>query len=217
MTSTAPPLSDAALDKVVRMVKMLSPDVRSTVLERMSPESRAQVERHLGIGTPAPGELASDDAPATTASVADLNTVEKRRMMREFAQKVHQDRVARAEAQARELNAGREDVNRVPATPLERLRTVHPAALARAMQGERAETWALVLDAIDAHSAAALRAYLDGAARLAIEEARTRQASLPTHILGTIERAIASTIVPAALREHELLATGVPHGAAYHG
>jgi hypothetical protein len=210
-------MSDEAVDKVVRMITMLTPDVRRTVLERMSPESRAQVERHMGINVPAPGELDSDAAPQAPATPRSFTTVEKRRMMREFAHKVHQERVERAEAQARELNAGREDVNRVPATPLERLRTVHPAALARAMQGERAETWALVLDAIDAHSAAALRAYLDGAARLAIEEARTRQASLPTHILGTIERAIASTIVPAALREQELLATGVPHGASHHG
>lgn len=206
-------MTDAAVHKVVRMLTMLAPEVRASVLDRMSPDARAQVQAAMpATSSPAPGE---DPSPA--AAMPEVSTVEKRRMMRELARQIHDDRARRAEAQARELNAGREDVDRLPATPLARLRTVHPAALARAMQGERAETWALVLDAIDEHSAAALRAYIDGAARLAIEEARTRQASLPPHILSTIERAIAATIVPAALREHELLATGTSPGVAIHG
>lgn len=97
--------------------------------------------------------------------------------------------------------------------PLEALRTLHPAAIARAMQGERAEAWAIVLDRLDANARAALQLYLDGTARTAIEEARARQAELQATspaLLGTIIVAIARTVVPRALREHNQLLTTSP-------
>lgn len=95
-----------------------------------------------------------------------------------------------------------------PVDPLDQLRSVHPAAIARAMQGERAEAWAIVLDRIDVSSRAALQLYLDPAARRAIDDARARQAQLREHapaLVRTVEDAIARTVVPRAVRDHHLL------------
>jgi len=86
--------------------------------------------------------------------------------------------------------------------PLSQLASVHPAALARAMQGERAEAWAMVLDKLDANVRAALEMYLDTNAREAIETARIAQTGLAPQLAVTIERAIARTVVPRAMREH---------------
>ena len=95
--------------------------------------------------------------------------------------------------------------------PLDRLRELHPAAIARAMQGERAEAWAIVLDRLDVNARAALQLYLDPTARTAIEEARSRQAELASSspaLLATVVAAIARTVVPRAMREnHQLLST----------
>jgi hypothetical protein len=98
--------------------------------------------------------------------------------------------------------------------PLDALRALHPAAIARAMQGERAEAWAIVLDRLDVHARGALQTYLEPPARTAIEEARARQAELRAtapQLVDTIEAAIAKTVVPRAMREHHyLLSTSPP-------
>lgn len=97
--------------------------------------------------------------------------------------------------------------------PLDRLRELHPAAIARAMQGERAEAWAIVLDRLDVNAKAALQLYLDGTARTAIEDARARQAELAASspaLIATIVAAIARTVVPRAMREHHQLLSTTP-------
>lgn len=99
------------------------------------------------------------------------------------------------------------------ADPLDSLKVLHPAAIARAMQGERAEAWALVLDRLDINARAALQMYLDPAARAAIEDARARQAELAAtapQLVQTIEAAIARTVVPRAMREHHQLLSTTP-------
>ncbi len=78
-----------------------------------------------------------------------------------------------------------------PADPLDRLRELHPAAIARAMQGERAEAWAIVLGRLDDNARAALQLYLDATARTAIEDARDRQEELARTspaLLATVRR-----------------------------
>jgi hypothetical protein len=97
--------------------------------------------------------------------------------------------------------------------PLEQLRDLHPAAIARAMQGERAEAWAIVLDRLDSNAKAALQLYLDGTARMAIEDARVRQQELAASspaLLATVVAAIARTVVPRAMREHHQLLSTTP-------
>jgi hypothetical protein len=100
-----------------------------------------------------------------------------------------------------------------PGHPLDELRSLHPAAIARAMQGERAEAWAIVLERLDVNSRAALQLYLDASARTAIEDAKARQAELAASspaLLKTVEAAIARTVVPRAMREHHQLLSTTP-------
>ena len=95
----------------------------------------------------------------------------------------------------------------------DRLRELHPAAIARAMQGERAEAWAIVLGRLDDNARAALQLYLDASARAAIEDARVRQEELAKNspaLLATVVAAIARTVVPRAMREHHALLSTTP-------
>ena len=229
--------------KAIAMLDLLSPDVRAQVLSKMAPEMRERVESRIA-STPEgarPYGGFSDDVAA------------KRRLMREVAQGLQNQRVKTADNMAMML--GREpgdDDDRAslmsaaaadrPSTPLPagmggpstadttaslrnpsppmsvdtndplaQLATVHPAALARAMQGERAEAWAMVLDKLDGNVRAALEMYLDHNARTAIETARVAQSDLAPQLAITIERAIARTVVPRAMREQRQLFSPTPY------
>lgn len=183
----------------IQTLKLLGEDARTKVLERIDPERRP---RMLELLRQADGES------------YDMSMDERRRLVRETSARMYASKVKAADATALELGAGGAPRTAVaPAEtpgashPLDALRSTHPAALARAMQGERAEAWALVLDRLEPNSQSALRMYLDEDARVAIEQARSHQLHLAPALRATIERAIAQTIVPAALREHARLLT----------
>ncbi|MBC7645411.1 MAG: hypothetical protein H7123_09800 [Thermoleophilia bacterium] len=224
--------------KAIAMLDLLSPEVREQVLSKMAPEMRERVQTRID-STPEgarPHGGFSDDVAA------------KRRLMREVAQGLQNQRVKAADETAdllalassddRAALAGNQDYDhseptplpaamggpvaaapRAPSAratsnandPLSQLASVHPAALARAMQGERAEAWAMVLDKLDANVRAALEMYLDGNAREAIETARIAQSGLPPQLAVTIERAIARTVVPRAMREQRMIFSPNPH------
>lgn len=221
------------VSKAMAMLEMLSPEARESVLSRMNDEVASRIRLRL--------ESTPDERPhgAFSADVA-----ERRRMVREVAERVHARRTDVADRAVAQLdaaagpnaafavavpdhlagpharaNAGAgpqaSDAQAKPLDPLDTLRTLHPAAIARAMQGERAEAWAIVLDRLDVNARAALQMYLDGSARAAIGEARARQHELSSSapaLLATIERAIARTVVPRAMREHHtLLSTSAPY------
>jgi hypothetical protein len=203
-TETAPPTEQERL--AIQTLKLLGPEAREKVIERIDPERRP---RMLELLRQADGQD------------FDMSIDERRRLVRETSARMYANKVRAADETARELGAGggprvAEPVAPGAEHPLEPLRSVHPAALARAMQGERAEAWALVLDHLEPSAQTALRTYLDEDARVAIEQARTHQARLAPGVLATIERAIAQTIVPAALREHARLLSTAPHPTHAH-
>jgi flagellar motor switch protein FliG len=206
-----------ALAKVIATLEMLSGEAKQAVLQRMSPEARDRIETRIAV-------LAEGRPHAAfSGDIAD-----KRKLIRDAAARIateREKRVSNAVAEADHGTFGNSGPDANSSTldlldPLSELRRVHPAALARAMQGERAEAWAIVLERIDSNSRTALERYLDHNSRVAIERAGARQRELreqsPT-IVTSIEQAIARTVVPLALREHQQLVStpyGAEHGAA---
>lgn len=203
--------------KAVAMLELLSAEAREAVLAKMDPAMAERIRMRL--------ESMPDERPHADFS-RDL--AERRRAMRELIEGVHERRTAAADRAAADLDpghagampgallAGAGSAAPRPATPeqaLALLRTLHPAAVARALQGERAEAWSVVLDHLDENARSALQLYLDTAARTAIQDARTRQAELRAQspaLVSTIEAAIARTVVPRAMREHHLLLSTTP-------
>lgn len=203
--------------KAVTMLELLSPEAREGVLARMDPAIAERIRTRL--------ETMPDDRPHAGFG-EDL--AERRRMLREMAGRMHTRRTEAADLAAADLAPGTHGgptldsapplvaSSRRPSSPndaLDMLRTLHPAAIARAMQGERAEAWTIVLDRLDTNAQAALQLYLDAQARAAIQDARVRQAELREHapaLITTIEAAIARTVVPRAMREHQLLLSTTP-------
>lgn len=134
---------------------------------------------------------------------------ENRRFMREAVLNIHERNSENlAESVHASLTAIEEPV--AAAGPLDALRDVHPAALALAMQGERAEAWAVVLHHLADNSRAALVGYLDPEARRSIAHAQRRQAQLAPQLQATATRAIAQAIVPRALQEHRRIMASRP-------
>jgi hypothetical protein len=219
--------ANAAIEKAVTMLQMLSPEVRQSVLDRMDPEQRSRVELRL----------------ASMTDGAGPDVLAKRALLTETAQRMAHRRIQEADDVADRLvdptvgiGAGASfdptpvgapmaspqphaGSGAVISDPLGQLQGVHPAALARAMQGERAEAWAIVLGRVDANARHALEQYLDDTALRSILAAQQRQADLHPTLVSTIERAIARTVVPRALREQRLLfnPTSYPSGAHHHG
>ncbi|MCW2973325.1 MAG: hypothetical protein JWN72_1598 [Thermoleophilia bacterium] len=211
-------------------LQLLSAEARDKVLDSMDPDIAQRVRDQLA---------SMSDRPHADFAQDVLN---KRRMLREMEERIFAQKVASGEAASMQAEraaamptampgqpAPQAPLHQSPAyggmqepamaqaqapvDPLELLRTLHPAAIARAMQGERAEAWAIVLDRLDTNARAALQLYLDGSARLAIDDARTRQAELAATapaLISTIEAAIARTVVPRAMREHHQLLSTTP-------
>ena len=212
MTDTTSHTNDPVA-KAIAMLDMLTPEVRAKVLDRMDPSMRQRIQDRI------------DSTPDNARPHAGFSSdIARSQLMRESAQRINERRVADAEATASgmdPLRAGASDTvsSEDPADPLAQLSRVHPAAVARAMQGERAEAWAIVLDRVNTNARNALLAYLDAGVRESIASARSKQEDLPIELRATIERAIARTIVPMALREQShLLAASAPHiNGARHG
>jgi hypothetical protein len=214
-----PTKADALANDPVRIaaqkLELLSPETRETVLAQMDPEVAERIRLHLASQPDRPHGQFSTDIAA------------RRQMIHEVADRVTSRRTVQADRLVEELGNVPAMAQPVlpghaaqPATPtassadpLDQLRTLHPAAIARAMQGERAEAWAIVLDRLDTNARAALQLYLDGTARTAIEDARARQAELAATspaLIATIVAAIARTVVPRAMREHHQLLSTTP-------
>jgi hypothetical protein len=212
-----------AIRAAAARLELLSPDTRETILARMDASVADDIRRYLE---------SMPDRPHAKFS-GDL--AERRRLLQQTANSLQArqieatdrdvERLARdaARPQPSAANAGSNlGPGAAPAAPahdaaaidpLDRLRELHPAAIARAMQGERAEAWAIVLDRLEDNSRAALQLYLDPTARTAIEEARDRQAELARTspaLLATVIAAIARTVVPRAMREHQQLLSTTP-------
>lgn len=192
--------------QAVQTLLLLGTDARAKVMAQIRPENRARIDQLI---------LAAEDD-------MQLSIDARRRLVRDTSARMYADKVRSADKIASDLGAGGGPrATELPETslahPLDALRSVHPAALARAMQGERAEAWALVLDRLEPNAQAALRMYLEEDARVAIEQARTHQLHLAPTVRAAIERAIVQTIVPAALREHaRLLSTNTGGPAAMY-
>ena len=191
-------------------LELLSPETRESVLAKMDGGIAQRIRDYLASQP--------DNRPHGQFST-DLAT--RRQMIHEMADRVHARRTAEADKMVAHMEhvpvmAGDVAVPGQPAAstdPLDRLRELHPAAIARAMQGERAEAWAIVLDRLDVNARAALQLYLDATARTAIEDARMRQAELASSspaLLATVVAAIARTVVPRAMREHHQLLSTTP-------
>lgn len=198
-------------------LELLSPETRESILSKMDPSIADDIRRYLDSMTERPhGQFSQDLAT-------------RKQLMQETANRIQMQRTADADSELEQLArhpagapvsppAGGIDASApqppaVPDDPLDRLRELHPAAIARAMQGERAEAWAIVLDRLDVNSRAALQLYLDATARTAIEDARARQADLARSspaLLATVVAAIARTVVPRAMREHHQLLSTTP-------
>ena len=208
----------AAVKAAAAKLELLSPETRETVLGRMDDAVAQQIRDYMASQP--------DNRPHGQFST-DIAT--RRKMIHEMADRVQARRTAEADRMVEELGsvpAMAGDVRAaapspmgagaqppMPSDPLDRLRELHPAAIARAMQGERAEAWAIVLDRLDVNARAALQLYLDGTARSAIEDARVRQAELAATspaLLATVVAAIARTVVPRAMREHHQLLSTTP-------
>jgi hypothetical protein len=210
----SPPHTTDPVAKAIAMLNMLSAEVRQQVLDRMDPEMRQRIQDRV------------DSTPASGRPHGDFSSdVERSRLVRETAERMQQRQMSRADMLAHQLDPSRAtgtaalDQPSAPLDPLDQLSTIHPAAIARAMQGERAEVWALVLDRMQDRARRALLAYLDTAGQTSIDDARSRQQELPIQLRATIERAVARTVVPMALREQAyLLGTSTPHlTGAGHG
>lgn len=218
-----PSASDLLESNPVRQAAMklelLSAETREGVLSRMDPTIAQQIRDYMTSLTRPHGQFSTDVAT-------------RRRMIKELADRTHVRRTAQASQVLDAIDGGTPHAApaapgqqpaapaATPATPeaaLDQLRSLHPAAIARAMQGERAEAWAIVLDRLDINARAALQLYLDATARAAIEDARSRQAELAANspaLLATVVAAIARTVVPRALREHHQLLSTTPLGWA---
>jgi hypothetical protein len=208
-------------------LELLSPETRDQVLAKMDPAIADKIRDYMSSQP--------DNRPHGQFST-DVAT--RRQLIHEMANRHASRRTADADRMVEELGnvpamaqpmvpgqpamppmGGANGAPGVAATaapvdPLDQLRDLHPAAIARAMQGERAEAWAIVLDRLDDNAAkAALQLYLDGTARTAIEDARVRQQELAASspaLLATVVAAIARTVVPRAMREHHQLLTTTP-------
>jgi hypothetical protein len=210
-----PTKADALANDPVRIaaqkLELLSPETRETVLAKMDPEVAERIRLFLASQPDRPHGQFSTDIAARRQLIHDVadrvtsrRTVQADRMVEELGN---------VPAMAQPSMPGQPAMPTQPADPLDQLRTLHPAAIARAMQGERAEAWAIVLDRLDMNARAALQLYLDGTARAAIDEARTRQAELAATspaLIATIVAAIARTVVPRAMREHHQLLSTTP-------
>lgn len=218
----ADPLASDPIRTAAMRLELLSDETREQVLGRMDPEL-AQRIRDFMASQP-------DNRPHGQFST-DVAT--RRRLIHEMADRLAAQRTAETDRMVEEFGAvpamsqpvvpgqpprpamggAAAPQSAAPADPLDRLRELHPAAIARAMQGERAEAWAIVLDRLDVNARAALQLYLDATARAAIDEARTRQAELAERspaLLATVVAAIARTVVPRAMREHHQLLSTTP-------
>jgi hypothetical protein len=220
--TTLPPASHDPVDKALRMLALLDDAGKEQVLDRMSPELRERIEQRIAT--------MPDTPPGRPHANFSQDIAEQRRLLRQTAERLHEEKMRKvreaiaADGMTPHLPGPSTDMTSTAQLldPLGELRYVHPAAIARAMQGERAEAWAIVLDRLDEKARAALESYLDGDALGAIQQARIRQAELrhtASALAATIEKAIARTVVPIALREHQLLTTnypaGAPHGTAF--
>ncbi len=236
MTTTASSdhAADSPISKALALLQMLEPENRATVLDRMDPALRARVEQAM-----MDPEAAESARPH--GSFSD-SIAQRRALMREAAQRMHERRLSDAEqaaadsmqaatagttAQTGDGSVGMADTGDQSPTagarvasvnPAAALHGMHPAAVARALQGERPEVWAMVLDMLEGPTRQALESYLDPAARQAIDQARISMASLPGAMRDAVLRAIQVTVVPAALREQQWLmhglATTLPAGGA---
>lgn len=200
-----------AVRTAAEKLELLSPETRETVLSRMDGAIAQRIRDYLASLPDRPhGQFTQDVA-------------ERRRMLHETANRIQSTRTMQADQDVAHLDdrAARSTSTMptgamqpaAPSDPLDQLRDLHPAAIARAMQGERAEAWAIVLDRLDVNARAALQLYLDASARTAIEDARTRQAELAQSspaLLATVVAAIAKTVVPRAMREHHQLLSTTP-------
>ncbi|MCB0877533.1 MAG: hypothetical protein KDC46_00930 [Thermoleophilia bacterium] len=218
----------AAVRAAAAKLEMLSDETREMVLSKMDPARAERIRDYLA---------SMPDRPHGQFS---MDVAERRKLLHETANSLSARRTADADAEVREL--AREAAHRSPSNanqgspmgvsptlggappmgvapnapavdPLDRLRELHPAAIARAMQGERAEAWAIVLGRLDDNARAALQLYLDASARAAIEDARVRQEELAKNspaLLATVVAAIARTVVPRAMREHHALLSTTP-------
>jgi hypothetical protein len=212
----AAPVEDPAMAAVraaAAKLELLSAETRETILAKMDPANAERVRNYLASMPERPHGQFTQDVAA------------RRQLLHETANQLSARRTAEADREVRDLArdaarphvapAGRSSQPAAPASsdPLDRLRELHPAAIARAMQGERAEAWAIVLDRLDDNARAALQLYLDPSARAAIEDARARQAELAHSspaLLATVVAAIARTVVPRAMREHHQLLSTTP-------
>lgn len=206
----------AAVRSAAEKLQLLGAETRETILSRMDPLHADRIRDYLASLTDRPhGQFSADLA-------------QRRRLLHDTANRIQARRTTEADREVAELaraaaspqgglpsseSAGGQAQPDGPQDPLDRLRDLHPAAIARAMQGERAEAWAIVLDRLDVNARAALQLYLDASARAAIEDARQRQAELATSspaLLSTVVAAIARTVVPRAMREHHQLLSTTP-------
>lgn len=226
---TAPPESvvDPVAEAIARL-EILDEPTRNAVLDRMDPAIAERIRQRIATTDPKSGSFHAD-------------VVAKRQRLREMSERLHATNAMRQQEISNEQTAAaaRPAGSAVPVAPaapvapalggapapvaaampmlhedpLDQLRVLHPAAIARAMQGERAEAWAIVLDRLDVNSRGALQVYLEAPARAAIEDARARQSDLRAtapQLLETIEAAIARTVVPRAMREHHHLLSTTP-------
>jgi hypothetical protein len=209
----------AAVRQAAAKLELLSDETRDSILSRMDPAIAERIREYMAS--------MPDNRPHGQFS-HDVAT--RRQMLHEMADQVHARRTADSDRVVEQLdmaaarphatsgvNGGMDGAAMqppaMPVDPLDQLRHLHPAAIARAMQGERAEAWAIVLDRLDVNARAALQLYLDATARAAIEDARIRQAELAASspaLLATVVAAIARTVVPRAMREHHQLLSTTP-------
>jgi hypothetical protein len=221
-SSAQDPVSEA-----VARLQLLSPEARETVLNKLDPAIAERISMRLSSLPDRPHSDFSNDI------------AQRRQMLRELAHRVHARRANEADHDTAELIelaaqpagtgapvgastpmgvGGAPSANAAPGAAastnaLDTLRTLHPASIARALQGERAEAWAIVLDRLDTNAQTALGMYLDATATAAIAEARERQRELAEsspQLVATIEAAIARTVVPRAMREQQMLLSTTP-------
>jgi hypothetical protein len=210
---------DQKLQTALTILGELSDSARALVLERMDPELREQLESHLAEGQRPHARFAKDIAFRNQQIAEAAERIQAARL-RKVEDAIDADDVIRTGDTPMNAGAAAGPSTLELLDPLNELRRVHPAALARAMQGERAEAWAIVLDRVDPGTRTALERYLDAGALRTIRQAANRQRELrdrSPNIVASIEQAIARTVVPLALREHQQLITpshGAPHGTA---
>ncbi|MCW2928500.1 MAG: hypothetical protein JWM86_2468 [Thermoleophilia bacterium] len=219
--TAAEQLANDPVRNAAAKLELLSEATREQVLAKMDPSIADRIRQQIASSTRPHGDFSTDVAT-------------RRRMINDLAGRVQAQKTAQVDRMVEELAhvpamAPQQIGGGVPqpmaqpaapngqpaayAHPLDALRELHPAAIARAMQGERAEAWSIVLERLDDNARAALQLYLDSTARTAIEDARQRQAELAASspaLLATIVAAIARTVVPRAMREHHQLLSTTP-------